>query len=120
VDTIHQLQFMEVDQEAYGDVQQFHVAEQLRLVDWQDLLDRFEFEQQAAFDQNVKAERLFEDKSLVFDFDNALVDGGQLVEAQFAEEALLINAFDQARPLETMNLDGGADDGVAQFICFDE
>ena len=35
------------------------------------------------------------------DFDNPLVDGAQLVEAQFAEEALLINAFDQARPLES-------------------
>jgi len=31
VDAIHQLQFMEVDQEAYGDVEQFHVAEQLSL-----------------------------------------------------------------------------------------
>ena len=31
MDAIHQLQFMEVDQEAYGDVEQFHVAEQLSL-----------------------------------------------------------------------------------------
>src|SRR5207248_4160677 len=63
---------------------------------------------------------LFEDKPLVFDFDNALVDSRQLVEAQFAEEALLINAFDQAGSLEAMDLDGGADDRVAQFICFVE
>ena len=118
MDAIHQLKFMEVDQQANGDVEQFHVAEQLGLVDRQYLLDRFEFQQQAAFDQNVETKRLFEDKTLVFDSDNALVDSGQLAEAQFAEEALLINAFDQARPLETMNLDGGADDGVAQFICF--
>ena len=95
-----------------------HVAEQLGLVDRQYLLDRFEFQQQAAFDQNVETKRLFEDKTLVFDSDNALVDSGQLAEAQFAEEALLINAFDQARPLETMDLDGGADDGVAQLIGF--
>src|SRR5438477_3854260 len=74
VDAIHQFKLMEVDQEAYGDAQQFHVAEQLGLVNRHDLLDRFEFEQQAAFDQNVKAERLFEDKSLVLDFDNALVN----------------------------------------------
>ena len=116
MDAIHQLKFMEVDQQANGDVEQFHVAEQLGLVDRQYLLDRFEFQQQAAFDQNVETKRLFEDKTLVFDSDNALVDSGQLAEAQFAEEALLINAFDQARPLETMNLDGGADDGVAQLI----
>ena len=45
VDAIHQFKLMEVDQEAYGDVQQFHVAEQLGLVNRQDLLDRFEFEQ---------------------------------------------------------------------------
>ena len=110
MDAIHQLKFMEVDQQAKGDVEQFHVAEQLGLVDSQYLLDRFEFQQQAAFDQNVETKRLFEDKTLVFDSDNALVDSGQLAEAQFAEEALLINAFDQARPLVTMNLDGGADD----------
>ena len=79
----------------------------------QDLLNRFQFEQQAAFDQNVKAKRLLEDKTLVFDFDNALVNSRQLVEVQFAEEALLINAFDQAASLEAMDLDGGAEDGVA-------
>ena len=45
VDAIHQFKLMKVDQEAYGDVQQFHVAEQLGLVNRQDLLDRFEFEQ---------------------------------------------------------------------------
>src|SRR6266567_5175823 len=102
---------MEVDQQANGNVEQFHVVELLGLVDRQYLLDRFEFQQQAAFDKNVETKRLFEDKTLVFDSDNALVDSGQL-----AEEALLINAFDQARPLERMNLDGGADDGVAQLI----
>ena len=89
-------------------------------MDRQDLLDRLEFEQQAAFDQNVKAKRLLEDKTLVFDFNNALVDGAHLVEAQFTQEALLINAFDEAGRLETMDLDGGADDGVAQLIRFVE
>ena len=82
MDAIHQLKFMEVDQQANGDVEQFHVAEQLGLVDRQYLLDRFEFQQQAAFDQNVETKRLFEDKTLVFDSDNALVDSGQLAEAQ--------------------------------------
>jgi len=28
---------MEIDEQSDGDVQQFHVAQQLRLVDWQDL-----------------------------------------------------------------------------------
>ena len=116
MDAIHQLKFMEVDQQAYGDVEQFHVTEQLGLMDKQDLLDRLEFEQQAAFDQNVKAKRFLEGKTLIFDFDNALVDGTHFLEAQFAHEALLINAFDEARPLETMDLDSSADDGVAQLI----
>src|SRR3989442_2958092 len=107
---------MEVDQQAYGDVEQFHVAEQLGLMDRQDLLDRLEFEQQAAFDQYVKAKRFLEAKTLIFDFDNALVECAHLLEAQFAQEALLINTFDETRPLETMDLDGGADDGVAQLI----
>ena len=62
---------MEVNQKAYGNVEQFHVAEQLRLVDGHYLLNRFEFEQQAAFDENVEAKRLFDDKTLVLEFDNA-------------------------------------------------
>jgi len=31
-----------------------------------------------------------------------------------------LNAFDQAGSLEAMDLDGSADDRVAQFICFVE
>ena len=120
MDAIHQFKFMEVDQEADGDVEQFHVAEQLGLVDRQYILDRLQFEQQAAFDQNVKAERLFEDKTLVFDFDNALVDSSQLLEAQFAEEALLINAFDQTWSLDPMNLNRRTDGDVAELIGFVE
>ena len=118
MDAVHQLKLMEVDEKTYRDVQQLHVTQQLGLMDRQDLLDRFEFEQQAILDQNIKPKWLFEDKALVFDFDNALVDCGHLAQAEFADEALLINAFKEARPLKTMDLDGCTDGRMAQLIRF--
>ena len=118
MDTVHQLKLMEVDEQADGNVQQFHIAEQLGLMDRQDVLDRFEFQQQAIFDQNVKAKWLLEDEPLVFNFDDALVDRSHLAQAQFADQALFINAFDEARPLETMDFNGRAYGRVAQLISF--
>ena len=44
MDVVDQLKLVEVDEKSYGNVQQSHVAQQLGLMDWQDLLDRFEFE----------------------------------------------------------------------------
>src|SRR6266498_5033691 len=99
VDAVHEFKLMEIDEKANRNVQQFHVAEQLGFMNRQDFLDRLQFEQQAILDQNVKAQRLLEDESLVFDFDDALIDRCHLTKAQFAQEALFINAFNKAWPL---------------------
>jgi len=39
---------MEIDEQSDGDVQQFHVAQELRLVDWQDLFHGLGFQEHAA------------------------------------------------------------------------
>jgi len=44
MDAVNQLKLVEVDEKAYGNVQQSHVTQQLRLMYRQDLVDRFEFE----------------------------------------------------------------------------
>ncbi len=44
MDAVNQLKLVEVDEKAYGNVQQSHLTQQLRLMYRQDLLDRFEFE----------------------------------------------------------------------------
>ena len=106
MDAVHQFKLMKIDQKANRNVQQFHVAEQLGLMNRQDFVDRLQFEQQAILDQHVKAQRLLEDEPLVLNFDDALIDRSHLTQAQFAPEALFINAFDEAGPLETVNLNG--------------
>jgi hypothetical protein len=40
----------------------------------------YEFEHQAVFNQNIKAKPLLENRFLVFDLNNALIDGRQLAE----------------------------------------
>jgi hypothetical protein len=45
---------MEIHQESHGDIEQFQVTHQLRLVDWMDFLDRFDFYQEHAADKYVE------------------------------------------------------------------
>jgi len=70
------------------------------------------------FDQNIEAKWLFENEAFVFNLDDPLVDRSHLAQAQFAHEAFLINAFDQARPLKTMDLNSRPDGRVAELIGF--
>jgi hypothetical protein len=44
-------QFIEVDDQTQGDIQQFHVAEQLRFVDGMNFMDRFDLGKQTPLDQ---------------------------------------------------------------------
>src|SRR6266481_3975785 len=45
--TVGKLQFMKVDDETDGDIQQLHVTEQLRLMNGEHCLNRFQFQQKA-------------------------------------------------------------------------
>ena len=45
---------MEIHQKSYGNIEQFHVTHQLRLVDGMHVLDRFDFYQQHAADKKIE------------------------------------------------------------------
>jgi hypothetical protein len=49
---------MEIDEQSDGNVQQFHVAQQLRLVDWQHFFYGLGFHQHAALPANRSGEAL--------------------------------------------------------------
>jgi hypothetical protein len=109
---------MEVDDEPDRNIEQFHVAEELSLVDGDDVLDTLQFEQQAPINQHVESQRFIEHKAFVFDLNDALVDCGDVLQLQLVHQAFFVNALDQPGPLETVDLDGCSDDGVAQLGRF--
>ena len=89
-------------------------------MDRQDLLNTFELEQQTAFHEYVKSQRFIKDQAFVLYPDEALIDGSDLAQFQFAHQAAFIDAFDQTRSFQTVNLNGGADSEAAQIVRFGE
>ena len=65
-DAVLEFGYVEVDQQARLDACQFHVGQQLSLVDPLDLVDALQFDNQLAFDQNVNAIATIQPNSFVF------------------------------------------------------
>ena len=74
---------MEIDEKSDRDIQQFHVAQQLRLVDWQDLFHGLGFHEHAALDQQIEAQRLFSREAFVFNRYELLANTFQPAKFQF-------------------------------------
>jgi hypothetical protein len=74
-------------------------------VNRQNLLGAFEFQQQTPLHQNSEPQGFFEDQALVFDADEALIDGMDHAQIQFPQETAFIDA-----------LDGRADNLPAQVV----
>ena len=120
MESIHQFNLMKIDQKANRNVEQFHIAQQLGFMDGQDFVNALQFEQQAVLDENVKAQGFLENQSFVFDFDDPLIDGRDLAQAQFLDQTFFINALDETGSFEPVNLNGRTDGRVAQLIGFRE
>ena len=75
---------MEIDEQSDGDVQQFHVAQQLRLVDWPDLFHGLGFHQHATLDQQIEAQRLFSREAFVLNRHEFLINTFQPAKVQFS------------------------------------
>ena len=53
---VGQFQLVEIDDQSHGNIQEFHVTEELGLVDRQNLLHTLEFQQEAILDQTRSLE----------------------------------------------------------------
>jgi len=73
-DTIYDSHFMEIYEQAQRNIQQFHVAQQLRLVDRKNLLSGLYFYKHTPLDQDIKSKGLLTAKPFVFD-DNDFLTG---------------------------------------------
>jgi hypothetical protein len=87
-------------------------------VDRENLLHGFEFDQEAVFNEEVEAQGFVEGVALVFDGDDFLVYAVDGAQGEFADDALFVNGFDEARALEAVNFDGRAYDFVGEFVGF--
>jgi hypothetical protein len=101
---------MKIDEKANGHFQQFHVAQQLRLVDREDSFNRLEFHKDAILDQQVEFERLPKNKSLILGINLHLADRAQLAEIQLSFHASLVNGLDQPCALQSVYFNRSPDD----------
>jgi hypothetical protein len=117
-DAIHQAEFVEVDNQAQGNVQELHMAYDLGLVDGQNLLHGFDFEQETAFRQQAELQALFKGDVFVFDRHLMLPGGVNASEPEFVNQAFLIDAFQQTGSQRAMHFYRGSNDIPAKAICF--
>jgi hypothetical protein len=75
VDTVFEYDLVEVDQKTQWFIQESHVAKQLSLVNWKDLLDCLELNDETIVNQHVKTKWFFEDNPFVFDWNAQFVFG---------------------------------------------
>ena len=75
-------------------------------MDRQNLLRTFKLQQQAGLNQNIEPERFIKLKALVFDSNQPLVNSSDLAQFKFAHQTPLVNAFNQTRSFEPVNLNG--------------
>jgi hypothetical protein len=105
VDACSEFHLVEIDEEADRNIQEFHVAEELCLVDGKDLLRGFHFDENTTLNENVEAERLFAGEAFVLDLHALLADAVELAEFQFLQQAPLVDGLDKSRAFVTVDFD---------------
>src|SRR5205823_13326146 len=76
VNPVGQFHFMEIDEQPKRDIQQFHVAQELRFVDGQNLLYGLCFHQHTTFHQHIES-RFLSREALVFNHHEFLAHAWQ-------------------------------------------
>jgi hypothetical protein len=81
-------------------------------VDGHELVDRFSFEEDFVFDDEIGAEAAVEGEVFVADGDFFLGDDCKVFVGEFKGEAFLVDRLEEAGAQFTMDGDGRADDGL--------
>jgi hypothetical protein len=86
---------VEIDQQADGNVEQFHVTQKLRFVNGKTLLNAFGFDQDASFDTHVKSQRFFAREALVIDDNRLLANAIKFAQTEFLRfcKSICVNGF---------------------------
>lgn len=89
---------MEIYEQSNRNIKQFHVAQELRLVNGHDLLSGLALHQKAVFDEHVKTQWLLAGEPFVFNDNRLLTDTPQAAEFKFLEQAPYIRILILAIP----------------------
>ena len=93
MDTVFEYDLVEVDQKTQWFIQESHVAKQLSLVNWKDLLDCLELNDETIVNQHVKTKWFFEDKPFVFDWNAQFVFGWDVAQLTFPAHASVVDGL---------------------------
>ena len=76
----------------------------------------FEFDDNSAFDEQVKSETAFQLCSFVNKRNWFLLFKSNSAEGEFMAQAIFVRRFQQARTKQTVHFDCGANDSVGQLV----
>ena len=108
MNTVGQFHLMEVDKQPKRDIQQFHVAQELRFVDGQNLLHRL------CFDQHIESQRLLSRETLVFNHHEFLAHACQPAQFKLSRQTPFVDGFDQAGSFVAVHFNGPSDNRLGQ------
>jgi hypothetical protein len=77
---------------------------------WKDFFHCLQFQKKAVIDVEIQSEEFSEGETFVFNVDLELSNRRYLAQFKFPGQTILIDAFQQSRPFQTMHLDCRADD----------
>jgi hypothetical protein len=75
VDAVFEYDLVEIDQKTQWFIQESHVAKQLSLVNWKDLLDCLELNDQTIVNQHVKTKWFFKRRTLCIRSERSICSG---------------------------------------------
>ena len=108
MDAVLEHDLVEIDQQTQRFIQEFHVAEQLCLVYWMDLLDSLKLNNQTIVNQDIQTEWLLKNEAFVFDWNDQFVLCRYIPQLAFPTYAFVVDGLQQPRPLKTMHFNCSA------------
>jgi hypothetical protein len=113
-DSVYELGGAEVHQQSNWHIEQLHIAQKLCLVEREDILHCFDFNQHAPFNQQVRPEQLFLEEAFVVHTDGFLAHRIQFPQLEFSKQTPFVNRLHQTGSFFTMHLDRAANNGICQ------
>ena len=115
-DAIAQKGFAKVEQIAELQAGQFQIGLDLFAVGRTELGNGLEFEDHAVGDDEVGAKAFVEGEAVVGDGDRNLTPHGEAAFLEFVGEDGLVNGFEQAGAEAAVNVDGGVENDLTDFV----
>src|SRR5215469_3875574 len=115
-DAVAHMRHIKIQQVAELEVAEAEIAEKLTAMYWQNGFNSLQFDGHQVLDDKIYAITLINDHLFISNWDNHLLSNVQREFAQFVREAGLVRALQQPRTDHRMDLYGGADYRMPDFL----